>query len=108
EAERGSTVSSFGTTIDVLDGLLEHELASGDAEVSAARRRAEEYLLERRLFRRKSTGDMIDPAFLEFSFPTYYHYDLLRGLDYLRSTGDGPDPRIDEAIDLVARKRDAD
>ena len=70
EVERGATVSSFGTTINVLEGLLEHERSiGGSAEVAAARRRGEEYLLERRLFRRKSTGEVIDPSWLEFSFP---------------------------------------
>ena len=70
EVERGATVSSFGTTINVLEGLLEHERAiGGSGAVAAARRRGEEYLLERRLFRRKSTGEVIDPSWLEFSFP---------------------------------------
>jgi hypothetical protein len=111
EAENGATVSSMATTIDVLDGLLEHERAArskGAPEVTAARLRGEAYLLERRMFRRKSTGEVIDPAFTRFSFPTYYHYDVLRGLDYLRSTGAPPDPRTAEAIDLVASKRGED
>ena len=88
EVENGATVSSFGTTINVLEGLLEHERAiGGSAEVGAARRRGEEYMLERRLFRRKSTGEVIDPDWLRFSFPTWWHYDVLRGLDYLRDAG---------------------
>ena len=88
EVERGATVSSFGTTINVLEGLLEHERAiGGSAEVAAARRRGEEYLLERRLFRRKSTGEVIDRDWLEFSFPHWYFYDVLRGLEYLRAAG---------------------
>ena len=62
-------------------------------------------MLERRLYRRKTTGEVIDPSWLWFSFPTWYHYDVLRGLDYLRSTGDQPDERVTEAIDLVERKR---
>ena len=39
------------------------------AESIAARRRGEEYLLERKLFRRKSTGEVVNPAWLQFSFP---------------------------------------
>ena len=86
EVENGATVSSFGTTINVLEGLLEHERAVGGSPVVAqARRRGEAYLLERRLFRRKSTGEVINPAWLKFSFPTWWHYDVLRGLDYLRA-----------------------
>ena len=102
-------MSSFGTTINVLEGLLEHERAiGGSAEVSAARRRGEEYMLERRLFRRKSTGEVIDPDWLRLSFPTWWHYDVLRGLDYLRDAGGEPDERVAEAIELVECKRDAD
>ena len=71
EAENGSVRSSFATTINVLEGLLAHERATGGSSESiAARRRGEEYLLERKLFRRKSTGEVVDPAWLQFSFPT--------------------------------------
>jgi hypothetical protein len=108
EVENGATVSSFGTTINVLEGLLEHERAiGGSAEIREARRRGEEYMLERRLFRRKSTGEVIDADWLQFSFPAWYHYDVLRGLEYLRDAGDVPDARVAEAIELVERKRDA-
>ena len=109
EVENGATVSSFGTTINVLEGLLEYERATGgSAEVRAARRRGEEYLLERRLFRRKSTGEVIDPSWLRFSFPTWYFYDVLRGLEYLRSAEVKPDERIAEAIGVVKGHRDPD
>ncbi len=107
EVENGATVSSFGTTINVLEGLLEHDRAIGSsAAVSEARRRGEEYLLERRLFRRKSTGEVIDPSFLQFSFPHWWHYDVLRALDYLRDAGLKGDERIAEAIRLVEGSRD--
>jgi hypothetical protein len=107
EVENGATVSSFGTTINVLEGLLEFERASeGPGDVEAARRRGEEYMLERRLFRRKSTGEVIDPAWLRFSFPHWYHYDVLRALDYLRDAGhDASDERLTEAIEIVEGNR---
>jgi len=109
EVENGATVSSLGTTINVLEGLLEHERAiGGSAEVAAARRRGEEYLLERRLFRRKSTGEVINPSWLQFSFPTWYHYDVLRGLDYLRAASADTDDRVAEAIEIVERNRGDD
>jgi hypothetical protein len=109
EQESGSTRGSFHTTICVLEGLLEHERATGDSSaVMAARERGQNYLLERRMLRRLSDSEVIDPAWTEFSFPTGYHYDALRGLDYLRSAGVKPDARLAEAIDLVASKRDAD
>ncbi|HLH18294.1 MAG TPA: hypothetical protein VKX45_13820 [Bryobacteraceae bacterium] len=107
EAENGSVHSSFHTTIRVLEGLLAYERAKGGgaAECRAARRRGKEYLLERKLFRRKSTGAVVNPAWLEFSFPARWHYDVLRALDYFREAGDPPDPRMDEAIGLLRAKR---
>ena len=115
EAANGSTRSSFNTTICVLEALLEHERAVGASPaVSAARLRGQEYLLERRLFRRRSTGEVIardrkgGATWTSFAFPTWWHYDVLRGLDYLRSAGVAPDVRMADAIDLVASKRESD
>jgi hypothetical protein len=109
EAENGSTRSSFNTTICVLEALLEYELAGGNRdEVTEARLQGQEYLLERRLFRRLSTGEVIDRAFTRFSFPTWWHYDALRGLEYLRRADVTPDERVAEAIGLVESKRDAE
>jgi len=109
EQENGSTRGSFHTTIDVLDGLLEYDRAKGRApEVTIARLRGHEYLLERRMLRRLSTGEVIEPAWTQFSYPTYWHYDVIRGLDYLRAAAAVPDERVAEAIDLVESKRDAD
>jgi len=122
EAENGSARSSFHTTICVLEALLEQEQRFGhSAEVTAARLRGQEYLLARRLFRRLSTGAVIEhdrkagpggggshPAFTRFAFPTWWHYDLLRGLEYLRRAGVEPEERLAEAIDLVASKQDGD
>ena len=109
EAENGSVRSSFDTTMCVLDGLLEHERATGGSErTAAAQQRAHEYLLERHLFRRLSTGEPADPAWLQFSYPTWWHYDVLRALDHLREVGEPPDPRIDEAVDLLRSKQQPD
>lgn len=109
EQEHGSIRGSFDTTVRVLEGLLEYERASGGSPaVRAARERGEEYLLERRLMRRLSTGEVIDQKYLQFSFPPGWHYDILWTLDYLRATGRQPDERIAEAIGIVERKRGAD
>lgn len=104
-----SARSSFHTTICVLEGLLEYERAMGSApEIAAARRRGEEYLLERSLFRRRSTGEVANPEFLKFAFPPRYHYDVLRGLDYFRAAGAQPDARMSDALHVVERRRQAD
>jgi hypothetical protein len=109
EQEKGSVRGSFHTTIAVLEGLLEWERATGGTAASiAARRRGEDYLLERRLLRRRSTGEIIDPAFTRFSFPTFSFYDVLRALDYLRDAGGIPDERVAAAVGLVLSRRDAD
>src|SRR5689334_5245961 len=85
EVENGAIVSSFHSTINVVEGLLEHELAGhGSASVADSRRRAEDYLLERALLRSKRTGEVIDEAWTQFSFPTRWHYDVLRGLEHFR------------------------
>lgn len=109
EAENGSTRSSFASTINVLEGLLAHERATrGSPESIAARRRGEEYLLERSLFRRKSTGEIVDPSWLQFSFPVRWQYDVLRALEYFRSVGDPPDSRMGEAFSVLRSKRQPD
>ena len=108
EAENGATVSSFDSVICVLEGLLEYELARGAVPVAAARRRGEEYLLERQLFRRKTTGEVPAERWLQFSWPPRWHYDVLRALDYFRRTGDAPDERVAEAVQLVRDKRQPD
>lgn len=109
EAERGSVRSSFDSTINVLDGLLEYERATGGTPGSrAARAAGEEYLLERRLFQRLSTGEPIH-KYLSLLHPNRWHYDVLRGLDYFRAssalTGAPPDPRLGEAIEHVRSRR---
>ena len=119
EAENGSVRASFNTTICVLEALLEYELQFGSSpQVTEARLRGQEYLLERHLFHSKSTGKVIEhdrkegsgdsshPAFTRFAFLTWWHYDVLRGLEYLRHAGVAPDERAAEAIALVESKRD--
>jgi hypothetical protein len=115
EAANGSTRSSFHTTICVLEALLAHErMGGGDPDVTGARLRGQEYLLERRLFRRRSTGEVVvdrkarGASWLRFAFPTWWHYDVLRGLEYMRNAGVAPDERVAEAIELVRSKRGRD
>jgi hypothetical protein len=98
--------SSFHTTICVLEGLLEYQRAGRkSAAITAARKRADNYLLERRMFRSLRSGEMVDRRWLRFSFPTVWHYDVLRGLDYLRDAGIKPDHRIRQAIEIVMKRR---
>ena len=97
EAPNRSTRSSFNTTICVLEALLEHErTGEGTSDVTAARLRGHDYLLERRLFRRRSTGEVIerdrkgDAVWTRFAFPTWWHYDVLRGSSTCAAPASGP------------------
>lgn len=98
--------SSFHTTICVLEGLLAYEQAHGaTTAVTKARVRAQEYLLERRMLRGLRSGKVIDSRWMRFAFPPTWHYDVLRGLDYLRSAGVKPEERVAEAIEVVGKRR---
>ena len=113
ERANGSRRSSFATTINVLEGLLEYERATGGTPKSRqARQSGEEYLRRRNLFRRLSTGEPADEQFLSLLHPTRWHYDILRALDYFRSsamlTGATPDPRLGPAVDRLLARRLAD
>ena len=113
EAENGSVRSSFDTTINVLEGLLEFERATGGTPASReARHTGEEYLLQRHLFRRLSTGEPADHRYLYLLHPNRWHYDVLRALDHFRAAavlaGTPPDPRLAEAIEHVRSRRRED
>ena len=97
--------SSFHTTICVLEGLLEYERAGRkSAAVTQARKRAENYILDRGMFRSLRTGEVIEKRWLRFAFPPFWHYDVLRGLDYLRNAGITPDNRVSDAIEIVMKR----
>ena len=97
--------SSFNTTICVLEGLREYEAAYGaNPAVTRSSRRGQEYLLERRMYKSLTSGEVINRVWMRFAFPTTWHYDILRGLDYLRSAGVSPDERVNEAVDIVEKR----
>ncbi|BDI22330.1 hypothetical protein [Herbiconiux sp. L3-i23] len=110
EASKGSTRSSFHTTIAVVEALHGYEIATGgDSVAREARLAAEQYLLDRRLMYRSGTDEIIDASWLDFSFPVRWFYDVLRGLDHFRAVGaDAADPRFADALRLVRDKRGAD
>lgn len=104
--EDGSSVSPFHSTICALEGLFAWEQASGGSDaVSAARAEGEEYLLERALLLRRSSGEIVDPRFTMPSFPTRWYYDVLRALDYFRVARSERDARCAQAVELLRRKR---
>lgn len=109
----GSTVSSFHSTLNSLEGLLYRQRhGPTDARLRELRRGGEEYLLERRLLHRLTTGEQVGPWVAEFGYPFRARYSALRALDYLRRAaqldGTDPDPRAEEAVELVRGRRGPD
>lgn len=103
-----SKCASFHSTICVLEGLLEYETAYGsDKDILSARLRGQEYLLARGMFRSRTTQEVINPTWLQFSFPTRWHYDLLWGLDYLRRAKVAHEMRLNDAISVLRGKQDS-
>ncbi|HEX5857096.1 MAG TPA: hypothetical protein VFY91_03210 [Microbacterium sp.] len=105
-AEGPDAVSSFHSTICAVEGLLEWERAKGGGAAAAdARRAGEEYLLDRALFRRRSSGEVADPRMLMLSDPVRWFYDILRALDHFRLARPERDERCAEAIEVLRSKR---
>jgi hypothetical protein len=109
----GSSRSSFHSTLNSLKGLLAHEVATGGTEATrAARSSGEEYLLQRGLFRRLSTGQPVAPWVDRFTYPFRWFYSVLNAADYFRraapADGTVPDPRMADAIELVRAARQPD
>jgi hypothetical protein len=109
----GSVRSSFHSTINSLKGLLYYESTTGGgADLRAARRRGEEYLLERRLLYRKTTGELVAPWAPRFAYPFRWFYSALNAADYFRAAaahdGGTPDPRLADAVELVRSARQPD
>jgi hypothetical protein len=104
---RGAVHGSFHTTFNVLDGVRE-AIARGigpKPKLRAAERRAIEFMLMHRLYKSDKTGRVIKEVFTELAFPPRWHYDVLRGLDYIRETPFIRDKRLDDAFELLMQKR---
>ncbi len=109
----GSTRSSFHSTLNSLKGLLAYDAATGGTvETRAARCSGQEYLLERGLFRRLSTGEPVAPWVNQFAYPFRWSYTVLNAVEYFRQAslidGAQPDPRMADAIELVRAAKQPD
>ena len=107
----GSVRSSFHSTLNSLKGLLSYQAATGTS-TRDLRRRGEEYLLERGLFRRKSSGEPVAPWVFRFAYPFRWFYSVLNAAEYFRETslleGTRPDPRMSDAVDHIRRQQQPD
>ncbi|WP_225755618.1 squalene cyclase [Actinotalea sp. Marseille-Q4924] len=109
----GSTRSSFHSTLNSIKGLLYYERATGaDGGLRAARHAGEEYLLERRLLYRKSTGEVVAHWATRFVYPFRWFYSALNAVDHFREAAlhddVAPDPRLADAVDVIRRARQSD
>jgi hypothetical protein len=105
---RGATHGSFHTTITVLEALYERTRRRPDPALDDAAERAREFFLDHHLYRSHRTGEVADERFTRFSFPPYWHFDVLRGLDHFRLTAPPGDPRLDDPIELVRQRQHSD
>ena len=113
EAEEGnSTRSSFHSTLNAIRGMLAYERITGDTKLRNPRRRGEEYLLQRRLLYRVTTGEPVGEFATQFVYPNRYRYSALAALDHFRDAAlldeTSPDPRLAEAVNVVRNARRSD
>ena len=109
----GSTRSSFHSTLNSLKGILYYEFATGGSdELRAARHGGEEYLLQRHLMNRLSTGEQVAHWTARHAYPFRWVYTSLNAADYFRLAtihdGRDLDPRIADAIEVVRSARQPD
>jgi hypothetical protein len=106
----GATHSSLHTTISVLEGILEYEEAGGrwTRRTQQARQLAHDFLYAHQMYRSHRTGRVIDDRMTRFSFPPQWHYDVLRGLDYLATAKTPRDARLNDAMELLLKRRAPD
>lgn len=103
--------SSVHSTLNAVRGLLDYERRTGDTSVREARATGEEYLLSR-LLRKVSTGDEVVTGVRAAAYPFRHHHNVLRATDHFRRAalhdGTSPDPRLEEAVEILRAKRQAD
>jgi hypothetical protein len=106
----GAHHSSVHTTISALEGLQDYLDNNGRRYVATrcAMRQGREFLLKHQLFRSDKTGEVISPSWTMLSFPPRWHYDILRSLDHFQTARAPHDCRLEEAIDIVKKKRRSD
>jgi hypothetical protein len=107
----GAVHSSLHSTISVLEGILEYAKNGYGyrlEELQEAEEKSREFIMQHRFFRSDRTGDIIDKKMLMLSYPSRWKYDILRALDYYRFAGAAYDARMQDALDILKKKRRKD
>jgi len=97
--------ASFHESLIPTRALNVYAQLTGSRKAKAAVRRAAEMFLDRRLFCRKTTGEVIHPRFAATHYPYFWQYTFLHGLKAMAEAGRIHDPRCAEALDLLESKR---
>ena len=107
----GAVHSSLHTTISILEGIHEYAARGYEyrlAELQEIAAQSREFILLHRLFRSDHTGEIINKRFLMLSYPSRWYYDILRALAYFQTANIAYDPRMQDALDVLAGKRRKD
>jgi hypothetical protein len=103
---RGAVHSCFYGSICPLEGLSEYIRYDHSMSVLEISRSAAEFFLMHRLYKADHHDfSIINKRWLMSSFPWFYNYSVLRGLDVVTSLGYVHDGRLNDAVDVVLRKQ---
>lgn len=108
---KGAVHSSLHSTLSVIEGIFEFERNGYHyrlAELHQAKVESQEFILMHRLFRSDRTGEIINPNFLKFCYPSRWYYDILKAMDYFQLAGVQYDDRMEEAIQVIQSKKNKD
>ncbi|MCK0126206.1 hypothetical protein MWU76_17580 [Gelidibacter sp. F2691] len=107
----GAVHSSLHSTLSIVEGLHEYARAGIShraAEAHAAAEAGRAFILLHQFYRSDHTGRIIKSEFLRLPYPPRWRYNVLRALDHFRAAGCAYDPRMDDALDVIASKRRTD
>jgi len=104
----GAKHSSLHSTLSVLEGILEYSLNGYSyqlTELKEVEATSREFILKHRLYISDRTNEIINKNFLKLPYPSRWKYDILRSLDYFRSSEISYDDRMQSAVEILLNKR---
>jgi len=108
---KGAAHSSLHTTLSILEGIFEFKKNNYKhriKELKKGEQESIEFILKHRLYKSDKTGKVINDSFTRLSYPSRWKYDILRCLDYFQYANIDYDPRMQDALDLLIKKRNKD